>query len=127
MICYFFGRICINNAFLQFSEEKLSKFSGIFSKFPINCHFRPNPQKIKAWIVKLERGIGIPPRGDPLTSPPLLDLASHPPKNFGGHNVNNAFFAILLRNLFKNFENFDKISKDLCFLSKRAKIEYWVY
>ena len=38
--------------FLQFSEEKFSKFSEIFSKYPINCHFRTNPQKIKAWFAK---------------------------------------------------------------------------
>ena len=39
--------------FFQFSEEKYSKFSEIFSKFPMNCHFRPNAQKINAWSAKI--------------------------------------------------------------------------
>ena len=38
--------------FKQFCEEILSKFSKIFSKFPINCLFSPNAQKINSCFVK---------------------------------------------------------------------------
>ena len=37
--------------FLQFSDEKFSKISEIFSEFPINCIFSPKAQKINAWFV----------------------------------------------------------------------------
>ena len=73
--------------FSQFSEEDFSKFSKIFSKFPINCLFCPNAQKINAWFVKfIEK-----------------------------YAKDNAFFAIFLRNLFKIFENFLKISQEFVF------------
>ena len=39
--------------FKQFSEENFSTFLEIFSKFPINCLFRPNAQKMNALFVNL--------------------------------------------------------------------------
>ena len=38
--------------FMQFYEEKYSKFSKIFSNIPRNSLFPPNRQKINAWFVK---------------------------------------------------------------------------
>ena len=62
-----------------------------------------------------------PSRGDRLTSPPLVDLASPPRKIPAGANVNNVFFAIFLRNLFKIFENFLKMSKEFVFFVQTPK------
>ena len=63
-----------------------------------------------------------PPTRRPPYKPSLGGPLFPPEKIPAGANVNNAFFAIFLRNLFEIFENFLKISKECVFRPNAQKL-----
>ena len=124
--------------FLQFAEEKLSKFSQIFSKFQINCLFSPKAQKINAWFVNFREKYTL-----------IMHFCNFLNKNFQKifqkififvqtrkklrHDLLNSFekYAKIIHFLsifwWKFFKDFLTISQKFVFSSKREKINAWFF
>ena len=114
---------CIFPNFLNFYPDFRQKFDKIFKIFlKKSRNFLENILKIVSFIDFFTNFLktspasgGLRPSEPPTRRPPYkpsLGGPRFPPEKIpAGDNVNNAFFAIFLRNLFRIFENFRNFLK----------------